>query len=222
MNYSLLKDIISLTEKFEAANNTNNYSHNLDGFKSWFTNELQSENTMPVVEWEGKKEGRSPESVINTLINHLSNYAKNYSKAAIADSDFSTQEEFIYLINLKAFGSMGKTKLIRKNIHDKPLGMQIIKRLLQQGWVKQEDSKTDKRSKVVSITPEGLIALENQMDKIRIASQIVTGDLTQHEKMELIRLLNKLDAFHNPIYKKNIDSENLLDYATINLKTLQN
>src|SRR5690554_5295977 len=87
--------------------------------------------------WEGKEKGRSPESVINTLIVHMNRYAKSYSKSAIYDSEFSTQEDFIYLINLKAFGAMTKMELIKKNIQEKPVGMQIINRLIENGWVDQ-------------------------------------------------------------------------------------
>ena len=49
------------------------------------------------------------------------------------------------------------------------------------------------------------------MDKIRKATEIVTGDLTHNEKMELIRLLNKLNDFHQQIYDKNIEPEYLLN-----------
>ena len=112
-------------------------------------------------DWEGKEKGRSPESVINTFIVHMNRYAKTYSKAAIVGSDFSTQEDFIYLINLKAFGEMTKMELIRKNIHDKPAGMQIINRLIRQGWVEQRYSLTDRRSKVINIAEQGINVLES-------------------------------------------------------------
>ncbi len=36
--------------------------------------------------------------------------------------------------------------------------------------------------------------------------------------MELIRLLNKLDDFHQQIYDRNIDTENLLEEAFKNFK----
>ena len=108
---------------------------------------------------------------------------------------------------------MSKMDLIKKNVHEKPVGMQIINRLINQGWIEQRNSKTDKRSKVISISETGLQALGNQMDKIRQATSIVTGNLSQNEKMELIRLLNKLDDFHQPIYARNIDTENLLEEA---------
>ena len=85
--------------------------------------------------------------------------------------------------------------LIKKNVHDKPAGMQIINRLITKGWVDQTNSDIDKRSKYLKINDKGLAVLEQQMEKIRKASEIVTGDLTDNEKMELIRLLNKLASF---------------------------
>ncbi|MBA5630524.1 MarR family winged helix-turn-helix transcriptional regulator [Moheibacter lacus] len=212
MNYRLVKDVIDLVQEFEIeTNNNNDFETSVQGFKNW----ISTNNNTIVNEpnWEGKENGRSAESVINTLIVHLNRYAKSYSKSAIFGSNFSTQEDFTYLINLKAFGEMSKMDLIKKNVHEKPVGMQIINRLINQGWIEQRNSKTDKRSKVISISETGLQALGNQMDKIRKATSIVTGNLSQNEKMELIRLLNKLDNFHQPIYDRNIDTKNLLEEA---------
>ena len=207
MNYPLLQEILILVEKFELQSG---YGSDISDFEDWICkNKISQSVSEP--EWEGKKQGRSPESVINTLIVHMNRYAKSYSKSAITGSDFSTQVEFIYLINLRAFGAMSKMQLIKKNVQEKPVGMQIINRLLKQGWVEQTDSKDDKRSKVLSITLSGELALEQQMYKIRAASNIVTGDLTYLEKMELIRLLNKLEDFHNPIYCKNLSPEEMLE-----------
>ena len=212
MNYGLIKNILDLVQEFEIeTNNNNHFETTVEGFKNW----ISTNNNTIVNEpnWEGKENGRSAESVINTLIVHMNRYAKSYSKSAIVGSNFSTQEDFIYLINLKAFGEMSKMDLIKKNVHEKPVGMQIINRLINQGWIEQRNSKTDKRSKVISISETGLQALGNQMDKIRQATSIVTGNLSQNEKMELIRLLNKLDDFHQPIYDRNIDTDNLLREA---------
>lgn len=207
MNYRLIKDLLVLAEKFEQE--TGSLS-GIGDFEEWICkSKAVKESSEP--DWEGKNKGRSPESVINTLIVHMNRYAKSYSKSAIHGSDFSTQEEFIYLINLRAFGAMSKMQLIKKNIQEKPVGMQIINRLLKQGWVEQNGNDGDKRTKVINITASGEKALDAQMFKIRAASQIVTGDLTYSEKIELIRLLNKLDAFHNPIYCKNLSSEEMLE-----------
>ena len=108
---------------------------------------------------------------------------------------------------------MTKTELIKKNLQDKPVGMQIINRLIGQGWIQQHDSSEDKRSKIISITTKGIEALEDIMEKIRQASQIVTGNLSETEKMELIKLLQKLDRFHQDIYDKNIAPDQLIHVA---------
>ncbi|WP_343634745.1 winged helix DNA-binding protein [Fluviicola sp.] len=210
-NYDLIKKVLELLEHFESKNEGEFYSSDLDGFKSWILhNDALEKKHSDEVSWEFKEQGRSPESVISTMLTHLGKYAKMYSKSIILDSPFSTQEEFIYLINLKAFGTMSKMDLIRMNIQDKPTGIQIINRLIKQGWVLQTNSEIDKRSKLIEITSKGKDLLEEHMLKIRQATKIVSGDLSLREKLELIRLLTKLTSFHREIYSRNIDSKELL------------
>lgn len=213
MNYKLIDEAIHLIEDFESSQKEKAvYPNDIHGFKEWVADGVENKSKpLSESEWDGKNKGRSPESVINTLIVHLNRFAKTYSKAAMHDSDFSTQDEFIFLINLKAFGPMTKMELIKRNIQEKPTGMLIINRLSKQGWVTQTDSSTDKRSKILAITPSGLAALDQQMDKIRTATKIVAGDLTGSEKQELIKLLTKLDDFHYPIFARNIDTSVLLE-----------
>lgn len=213
MNFDLVKDTVALLEEFNLNNTNSDYPSTIEGFKAWIFNQESKKQSIQDndTDWEGKENGRSAESAISTLLVHLNRYAKTYSKSAISDSDFSTQEDFIYLITLKSFGTMSKIDLIKKNIHDKPVGNLVINRLLKQGWIEQNDSDQDKRIKLIHITEKGLKALENQMEKIRQATKIVSGNLTRSEKIDLIRILNKLDHFHHPIYNKNIDSKDLIN-----------
>lgn len=210
MNYRLTQEVIQLLEQFDKDNEKNNYTADIKGFQQWISDKFSANPNKEEPYWEGKENGRSPESAISTLLVHLNRYAKNYSKSAISDSGFVTQEDFIYLINLKSFGQMTKMELIKRNIHDKPVGMLIITRLLKNGWIEQTESDTDRRSKLITISEKGKEALEQQMTKIRQATDIVAGNLTYSEKMELIRILNKLDRFHYPIFSKNIDSKDLI------------
>lgn len=218
-DFTFLHDILNLVEDFQKEQQPDT-APTIEGFKNWIVsksipsnNALTLNRIQDIVDWEGKLNGRSPESVINTLIVHMNRYAKAYSKSAIHDSEFTTQEEFIYLINLKAFGSMSKMDLIKKNVQEKSVGMQIINRLIAHGWVSQRISEEDKRSKVIGITEKGERMLADHMDKIRDASKIVTGNLTETEKIELIRLLTKLDHFHKPIYLQQVESKELLEVA---------
>lgn len=212
MNYHLVKDLIDLSYEFEKSNSEKDvYPETIEGFKKWISDTSKTKSVRNEPHWEGKKSGRSPESVIATAIVHMNRFGKNYFKSAITGSDFSTQEDAIYLIVLKFNPNISKMDLIKKNVHEKPVGMQIINRLIAKGWIDQTDSEIDKRSKILNINKKGLQALDSVMPKIRQATDTVSGDLTQLEKMELIRLLDKLHTFHQPIYNKNIPNENLLD-----------
>lgn len=211
MNYELLKDLIDLSSEFEhSGSETGMYSKSIDGFKKWIIDTYKTD-LKDEPHWEGKNNGRSPESVIASSIVHMNRFGKTYFKAAIDGSEFSTQDDVIYMIILKFYPSITKMELIKRNVHEKPAGMQIISRLIAKGWVKQSKSETDKRSKVLNITPKGLKTLDNLLIKVRQATNIVSGDLTHDEKMQLIRLLNKLEDFHLPIYSKNLEPAELLE-----------
>ena len=211
MNYNLVIEILKITEEFELDTTKKNAS--IDDFIKWIAkNKYKEDISEP--DWEGKENGRSPESIISTLIITMNRYAKFYSKSILQGSDFASQEDFIYLINLKALGSMSKMQLIKKNLQDKATGIQIINRLLKNEWIEQKSSIEDKRSHLIQITTKGKEYLELSMQKIRIATNIVAGDLDYQEKMQLIYLLNKLDKFHNKIYFENQTTEDLLENVT--------
>jgi len=211
MNYNLIIKILKITEEFELDTTKKNAS--IDDFINWIAkNKYKEDISEP--DWEGKENGRSPESIINNLIINMNRYAKFYSKSILQGTDFVSQEDFIYLINLKALGSMSKMQLIKKNLQDKATGIQIINRLLKNEWIEQKSSIEDKRSHLIQITTKGKEYLELSMQKIRIATNIVAGDLDYQEKMQLIYLLNKLDKFHNKIYFENQTTEDLLENVT--------
>jgi len=195
MPYSLLKDIITYAETFDKDFGG---EKNVKNFSQWLYFKLnpEGENEFEEPDWEGKAEGRSAESVINTSLVHLFRYAKIYSKIAISDSPFTTIDDVIFLLNLLHRGSMTKKNLINLNIHEKSTGILIINRLLSKGFIAEDVHETDKRSRTVSITNEGKVALESNMNKIRLASKTVAGNLSPKEKLQLVALLQKLELYH--------------------------
>ena len=194
MMYKLINQLVQLVEAYEktagAADN------DVDLFGRWLLerNEPKEMPVQPETAWPGKASGRTEESVINTSLVHLYRYARLHAKAAILDSEFATPDELIYLINLRAYGSMTKTSLIRLNVHEKSAGIQIVNRLIVNELVEQAQGDQDKRSKIITITEKGLQALEKSMAKFRQASVEVVGDITKAEKVELIRILTKLET----------------------------
>lgn len=196
MYYDLITELVTLVKVYEKESSDAGQDVHL--FGHWLQEHLQKNGsyTMPEPEWEGKAKGRSADSVINTSLVHLYRYAKLQAKNAIANTSFSTPDEFIYLITLSSFGSMTKTALIRLNVHEKSAGIQIINRLIISGLVEQREDESDKRNKIIHITPKGSELLNESMDNIRAATRNVTEPLSYPEKMDLIRLLTKLETFH--------------------------
>lgn len=203
MLYGILKELLVRLEEFEDDKRT--AQPTFETFLDWLNHRYgRGGSTTRSAEepyWEGKERGRSADSVINTLLVHMFKYARLHSKAVLTDSPFVSQDDFIYLISLRAHGDMSKMSLIRHNIHEKPVGSKIIKRLIDQEWVAEYADETDKRVRMLRLTEAGVAMLDAHMDKIRVASKAVTGDLTTNEKMQLIGLLVKLDSFHNKSYQ---------------------
>lgn len=195
MYYDLISEVIGLIKIYEKESDHNNQDGYL--FAQWMNEHYKNApQTITEPEWEGKTNGRSADSVINTSLVHLYRYAKLNAKAAIANTSFSTPDEFIYLISLVSFGSMTKTALIKLNIHEKSAGMQIVNRLINNGLVEQSALDSDKRNRMIHITSKGTQVLNESMQNIKKASRDVTEPLSHLEKMDLIRLLTKLESFH--------------------------
>lgn len=196
MYYDLIIEMISLVKNYEQESEKN--SPDVYTFGQWLNQYLVNQGypTSPEPDWEGKSDGRSADSVINTTLVRLYRYAKLQAKTAIAGTSFSTPDDFIYLISLVSFGSMSKTALIKLNVHEKSAGMQIVKRLIDNGLVIQTPIESDKRNRILHITPKGQLLLNESMHNIRQASRNVTEPLSNEEKMDLIRLLTKLENFH--------------------------
>lgn len=204
MDNNFKKDLNDLAHQFHTQNINAQYSPDIAGFKQWIAEEHNSgqSQTNTQLEWHGREEGRTPESVISTLIVHLNRYARRYSEAAIAGSAFTSQDDFVYLINLKAFGQMTKDTLIRSNFHDESDGMQIISRLESNGWIENAGTISDCLSDAIQISELGEKVLRIHMKQIRKATSMVAGDLSHHERIELIKILTKLELHHQAVFSQ--------------------
>ena len=204
MYYDLIAELVSLVKDYESESGKS--GQDLHKFGAWLHGRLEFSPSDRVnePEWIGKEKGRSADSVINTSLVHLYRYAKLHAKSAIAGTSFSTPDDFIYLICLVSLGSMTKSALIRMNVHEKSVGMQIVNRLISNGLVTQEALASDKRNRIIHITEQGKALLNTNMHNIRKASFHVTEPLSAVEKKELIRLLKKLEDFHELKAKKEL------------------
>jgi DNA-binding MarR family transcriptional regulator len=196
MNIHLLRTLLDYMEQYEQE--TTREHANIAHFADWLSKATMPKNDVPEI--------MSPQNIDIMLckwITAMYRYVKVYSRKAFKDTAVGGIDEFVYLMHLFAEGNMSKTTLFEKNIHEKPTGIQIINRLIQQGFIEQTDYVHDKRSKELSITQKGRGALMEALPPANSISQLAVGVLTDAEKGQLFQLLKKLDDFHQPIFLSN-------------------
>ena len=80
-------------------------------------------------------------------------------------------------------------------MHEKPTGLEVIKRLIKHGLVNERNDENDKRSKRVFLTDKGQALFYATVEQLNKVALIVSGDLTQDEKKQLYPLLKKIRRF---------------------------
>jgi DNA-binding MarR family transcriptional regulator len=147
------------------------------------------------------------EGEIAQYLTGLYRYARFYAKKALRHTQLESLDEFGYLIALLEAGPTAKVVLITRNIQEIPSGTEVIKRLLRKGWIDEQPDPQDRRSVRVLLNEKGKAALLGSFPEIARIARMVAGNLSVRERMELLRLLRKLNEFHFPIFSQHRHEE---------------
>ncbi len=145
--------------------------------------------------------GESVESAASKYIIYLYRYAKGYGKKLLKDTPLSSIDDVPYLLMLLFSGPSTKMELIQANVHEKTTGMEILNRLLRLGLVEQHFNLDDKRSRKLSISPEGQKLMQHLMKGMDSLSAIVSGNLASNERTSFLKILHKLNDFHHHVHQ---------------------
>jgi DNA-binding MarR family transcriptional regulator len=207
--YGLLEQLLPMLAAYEAESGGAPVSPSQ--FGQWLVSRLEGQpETAPTAVPEPPP---YLEGEIAQYLSGLYRYARFYAKKALRHTELESLDEFGYLIALHAEGATPKAVLITKNIQEIPSGTEVIKRLLRKGWIDEQPDPQDRRSIRVSLNEKGKAALIGSFAEIARIARMVSGNLSLRERMELLRLLRKLNAFHYPIFTghRNEDLEAILE-----------
>lgn len=196
MNYVLLQELIGYLANYEAQRSPLQRK-DMEGFVAYLNQQVFAKSVDPDLKFEN---GETVEVLLSQLVAFLYRYAKGYIKKALDSAHLITIDDFSYLAGIWQTGGCTKTEIIDMNIHEKTTGMEVIKRLLNNGLVEQTDDQNDRRSKRLLITAKGMGVLLGTFEEMRKASLIIAGTLNEVEKMQLLHLLQKLHFFHKPLF----------------------
>lgn len=199
MKYTLLQNLLPHLEAYENAHPDQADPRHFAGWLGLRT----AEQPAPPTPRAEARPAREPENVaIGRLLVFMNRYLRAYVRKALEGMPLGGVDEFVYLAMLLEYGALTKSDLIQRNRHEKPTGMEIIRRLLALGFVAQTDDPDDRRSKRLSLTPAGMAAFVQASDGMQRVAELLTGDLSAAEKMLLLQLLEKLEDFHQPLVAK--------------------
>ncbi|WP_028524352.1 MarR family winged helix-turn-helix transcriptional regulator [Runella limosa] len=202
MNYALLQELIGHLANYEAQRSPLQRK-DMEGFVAYLNQQVFAKSSDPELKFEN---GETVEVLLSQLVAFLYRYAKGYIKKALDSAHLITIDDFSYLAGIWQTGGCTKTEIIDMNIHEKTTGMEVIKRLLNNGLIEQTDDPKDRRSKRLLITGKGMGVLFGTFEEMRKASLIIAGTLNEAEKMQLLHLLQKLHFFHKPLFLNERDT----------------
>ncbi|GAB2965387.1 hypothetical protein GCM10027048_38850 [Hymenobacter coalescens] len=200
MDYSLLKQLLEQVEEFDKAGGADSRPADLGSFATWLYGRTAAPPPPRGPAAPPDVPPMPPEAEIGKLIIFLNRYARSYIRLGLAGTPLLTPDDFAYLVTVMGHQPLSKTELIARNIHEKATGTEVIKRLLARGLVAEHPHATDRRSKQLTITEAGGLLLRQVFGRMHQAAQLIAGDLTTAERAQLLYLLQKLDAFHHPIF----------------------
>ncbi|RTQ47865.1 MarR family transcriptional regulator [Hymenobacter gummosus] len=203
MDYSLVKQLVELAEEFHRdASPAADSAAELAAFSRWLQARTGTADApqRQTVEREPSHPMETAASVIGKFVTFMYRYLRTYSRLALLNTPLITYDDFSYLAAVYGRGPLSKSELITRNIHEKPTGSEIIRRLLAAGLIQEAPHATDRRRKLLSLTPAGQQVLFEAFANMSQVAAMAAGNLTAAEQEQLAYLLTKLDAFHFPVF----------------------
>lgn len=142
------------------------------------------------------------ESTVVSLISHLHAITADFTNAKLADKNLVSSHGFIlYLLSVNK--TMTMTEIAKATNRDKSTTTVLIRKLIDEGLVREDTSETDARSKIISLTAKGrsLNKLTSSISEDLLS--VCYKGFTQKEKKQLLDLLLKMNSnVENELQKK--------------------
>lgn len=106
--------------------------------------------------------------------------------------DGPTPRQFAVLLTVYQNEGMNQTDLVRLSGIDRSTLTEIIRRLVDRGWITRRRMPSDQRTNALSITDEGAAALDEAFDAMMRAQHRILEPVPQERRADAIGLLTLL------------------------------
>ena len=219
--YKTIQKLITYWEEFEDTNS----KVTIQDFGQWLiqnSNKETSENIssnyrdieldLPV--YLKYEQSLNQENHFLDMISRIARLHEFYIRKFLYNLPINTRLEFVFLYTIDLMGCAKKTEVINVHLVEFTTGMDIIKRLLNQGLIIESLNEADKRSKLVRTTEEGKAVLNKSLRQMDSEKDMFLACISPNKWKKIMSTLEELNSFHNSIYLKH-NSKN--DAELINL-----
>ncbi len=126
-----------------------------------------------------------------------------YFKPILQNHGFKSLEDFLFLATLGWRNNISKKSLCRMNMTEIPTGIDIIKRLLQQEWVIENENPADKREKLLILSDKGRHKLFEVFSQPK-AIEDVMADMPHEDRITFMRMIDRLNNYHTKVYHQKL------------------
>ena len=135
------------------------------------------------------------------LVYRLTKFIKSYTKPVLERAGLINQDEFSILSHVQFLKECTKKRAIDDNLIDTNTGIDMIRRLINKGFLKERINAEDKREKIISLTRKGEKALGVIYEGFASIQELLV-DMNTSQRQSFVSILKHLDDFHT----KNIGS----------------
>lgn len=186
----IIKELVQWLEEFSSVTSENELG--LESFILWLNSRLFSEEHID-------KSSYNHETIdmqLSFLLVMQSRHYKSYAKKSLGSSELSSPDGFSFLYHLNLVSSYRKMELIKMHHIEPPSGIEVLKRLLNKGFIEEFDDPDDKRAKRIRITETGKKEIHNILPKMNEVFHLMTADMSLEEKLHVIAFLKQMNEFH--------------------------
>ena len=134
------------------------------------------------------------DTLIGMFLVTLNNLTRSRLNTLVNDTPFSNIMDYHYLVVLDSHGRQRKSDLIAINHMEMSSGIEVIRRLLKNGWVEEKPNPEDRRSKYVMISPDGSRLINELQARVDEFYRSFCAGLDERQKPDVLRSLELLVA----------------------------
>ena len=135
------------------------------------------------------------------FMGRLIRYVKFYTKAMMTAHGMANPDEFLFLSLVNEMDRPTKKEVCVAHATELTTGMDILRRLLKQGFIEEFADERDGRSKRLLITQKGKDVIGAMQKELLRLEPNVLADLNETDRKGFLQTLQYLNNYHYPFYK---------------------